>query len=1257
MRKSTFLISGALLLTSALYAGDFLLTDNERPGWKSNTFPAEEPRIKTGATLSLITEGEFGCSPEFIKTAAAPNGTHRALLDGRRGPEGDCQGFGSWRPKNRVESFIIDLKKPYDLTRVTVWAQFSKNQKSGRVEILAGTDGKNFSVVADGAFPDGLSTEQTRLGAPLELRFEKPVRAQYVLFRVKVRDGSPQQIISEAAIWGNEAGTAEAVEAISIQLAPDRKIEEKLLSDNPAGSVFPADGKRIATGATLEWVTDGPYATKSEEMLKTGSRPNGTNRVLLDGRRGTDGTCQAFGNWGGQYYATFTIDLKEACVVTRAAIWSQQTKMQGFETFELLLSMDGTKFISVGSLTCPDGLLNQSEKLGEMVELKLEKPAAARYVQFRVKKHPARMQLILSEAAVWGIRLPEGADTTALLPENQRPEVTLRGNGIGSGALKLDWSGFGSASQVKKFRLYRSDTPFTKITAPNVERIGNFPANITSFIVYPLTPGEKKYYGVTALYEEGEYPVVKPFAYEPPGPIDVKTFGDMLAINHYWGGGGARHERRTREWETVALDLLSQTPFKTIRWWESYPEIVKMCYDRGIAVTTFSGKRNYTNGGQLGIHLYGAGNEPHLRGIRGAEYVKKVEATNRELKAAIPNALLYAPTVCLDGRSLTFLEEFYAAGAKEHFDVLDIHNYLGNTTEFVYPPGYPSGSPEGLFERVSKIRAIMAKYGDGDKPMISTEFGYTDCNVANPIGEMTPERKAAFLVRGLVIQHVLGFRRVFVYSFWDEGRDENYTEHSFGMLDYYGQKKPAFYACQVLGRELGPCVFSGKMKGSDEVNFGYVYRNPETNRYITIVWNGASEMTGRFRTQPGAVTVVSMLGKTKEIRTAADGTFRTLYGPAPVYLESAAPVELTRAVKVEEQAASDRIGLKPDTPVVVTGAGRAAEIGATLTNPTAEPVEVNLSLETPDGETVESKVITLGPKAGEHAALPVPAAAGNILDRFELAISYEGKYESSSEKATIFVRRLAEKTGINTAKMYGYANDVYVLSDDSLEVTVDPQRGGRILEIYDRHTGKNQITVPYDRLAGLHNIAFYYCIWDEVRGPHGFGIGRNTPYRVNVLPDGLELSAENPGKLAVTKKITLGNRGILNLDVTVKNLNAAPVKCSWYMHPEYTVGGEAVSHSDLLKLPIGGGVVEIPYWTGLGDRTTPEFTAGYWELVSPSKNYRIRQEFSPDKFRKPRLWFGIGCCNFEMESSRELILAPGESWNGTLKWIFSRMDN
>ena len=97
MRPSAYLTAGALLFGTALGAADFLLTDNERPGWGSNTFPAGEPRLKTGATLSVVTDGAFASSPEFAKTAARPDGTFRALLDGRRGPEGDCQGFGSWQ--------------------------------------------------------------------------------------------------------------------------------------------------------------------------------------------------------------------------------------------------------------------------------------------------------------------------------------------------------------------------------------------------------------------------------------------------------------------------------------------------------------------------------------------------------------------------------------------------------------------------------------------------------------------------------------------------------------------------------------------------------------------------------------------------------------------------------------------------------------------------------------------------------------------------------------------------------------------------------------------------------------------------------------------------------------------------------------------------------------------------------------------------------------------------------------------------------
>lgn len=95
----------------------------------------------------------------------------------------------------------------------------------------------------------------------------------------------------------------------------------------------------------------------------------------------------------------------------------------------------------------------------------------------------------------------------------------MTGSGIG---LKRpnrasDWSGFGSASQVKSYRVYRSQKPFSKITEEGVERIGEYPAATVRTVVYPLTPGETGSYGVTAVYDDGEYPVVKPFTWTAPG--------------------------------------------------------------------------------------------------------------------------------------------------------------------------------------------------------------------------------------------------------------------------------------------------------------------------------------------------------------------------------------------------------------------------------------------------------------------------------------------------------------------------------------------------------------------------------------------------------------------------------------------------------------------------------------------------------------------------------------------------------------------
>lgn len=849
--------------------------------------------------------------------------------------------------------------------------------------------------------------------------------------------------------------------------------------------------------------------------------------------------------------------------------------------------------------------------------------------------------------------------------------IALSGTRIGSGVLRLQWQQPEGGQRPKAYGIYRSAQPFSRTDETGVEKIASVKGSETEKLLYPLIPGERYYYGVSAEFasdtaQQDQGQEVIAFAHTAPGPVDAEVFGDMLAINHFWGGGGARRTKRTAEWETVALDLLAQTPFKEIRWWRNYPDVIEKFYQRGIGATTFASAGNFPDAEKLGIYLFGSINEPHLTGRSPEQYAAEHRKIAEGVRAASPHNRIYAPVVGLDRHSLDYIERFYAAGGKDDFDVFDLHTYLGYTTDFTYPEGYPYGSPEALFERIETIRAIMARYGDADKPMISTEYGFTDCNEANPVGYMTPTRKADFLVRGLIIHNVLGFRRVFVYSFWDEGDDPSYTEHHFGLVDYNLQKKPAFYAMQVLGSELGDTVYQQPMQGADDLNYGYVYRDRDSDsgNHVTAVWNGAQEQSGTFRTAPGAVEIVSMLGERRSVQTAADGTFRVRYGSSPVYLKSSQPVERVSSRSIGAGAtsaatnadAAQGVTLAMEKDVLIVPPAQDVPIAFTLQNPKAEALEIHTELQSADGIRLAAETIRVPAGQSVSHSFPLPAATqGKVLDRYRILINYEDEYETRADGQTVFIRRLHPAHGLHTAQMEGYEHPVYLLVDDTLEITVDPMRGGRILEMIDRRTLQNQVTITYERLGELGSIAFFWCIWDEVRAPGQLRINRNTPYQAEPLENGngLRLRAGEQGKLQIEKILRLSGNGVFEHDTTVTNTGTEPTRFSYYLHPEYTVGGSADSHSDYLQLPIGGQDVTIPFWTGLGDRPTPPFTGGYWILRDPVAGYQIRQDFSLDEFRSPRLWFGIGCANLEMESPRDLELAPEQSWNGKLRWTFS----
>ena len=41
---------------------------------------------------------------------------------------------------------------------------------------------------------------------------------------------------------------------------------------------------------------------------------------------------------------------------------------------------------------------------------------------------------------------------------------------------------------------------------------------------------------------------------------------------------------------------------------------------------------------------------------------------------------------------------------------------------------------------------------------------------------------------------------------------------------------------------------------------------------------------------------------------------------------------------------------------------------------------------------------------------------------------------------------------------------------------------------------------------------------------------------------------------------------------------------------------------------------------------------GWWKVDDSAKKVRLEQKFDLKKFRTPRLWFGLGCYNLEMET-------------------------
>lgn len=95
------------------------------------------------------------------------------------------------------------------------------------------------------------------------------------------------------------------------------------------------------------------------------------------------------------------------------------------------------------------------------------------------------------------------------------------------------------------------------------------------------------------------------------------------------------------------------------------------------------------------------------------EYAKLLEATYLEIKDIDPEL-----TVLMGGLSgvpLSFIDSLYNAGAGPYFDILNVHPYRGDNRP----------EPGNLYEDLKRVRSLIDRHGDTDKPIWITEMGWS----------------------------------------------------------------------------------------------------------------------------------------------------------------------------------------------------------------------------------------------------------------------------------------------------------------------------------------------------------------------------------------------------------------------------------------------------------------------------------------------------------------------------------------------------
>lgn len=359
------------------------------------------------------------------------------------------------------------------------------------------------------------------------------------------------------------------------------------------------------------------------------------------------------------------------------------------------------------------------------------------------------------------------------------------------------------------------------------------------------------------------------------------------------------------------------------------------------------------------VRMWEVWNEPDLDGFyRGTtdEYIRMLRSAYDEAKRADPGCLVLcggmAGVGAHPGRSTN--PDLQERVLREASDAFDIHAYHGH--------GAFAHFQAGVDGELARMRAAMTE----PRPLYFNETALT----AAHNGERA---QAVALVKKLAFARLRGAMGYTWYDLRNDGTDPNEGEHNYGLLTHDLQPKAVYAAYHVLIGELRGLACIG---GLDLGRGRWAPIFAGGGRRVAVLWNedpGIADDPVVLRARGcEAAELVDLMGNAEAL-PSRDGALVVPTGREPRYLR-------LPGGEAMPTVAAPLVAIAGDTRVEP---GATASVTATVANPTAQPLAVDLRW---DGGV---RRVELAPRASTEVVVDLTCPAdADPLQRPVAAIAY-----------------------------------------------------------------------------------------------------------------------------------------------------------------------------------------------------------------------------------------------------------------------------